>query len=107
MSYRQILSWLLRHVDAIPTIISQGEAVVAAEFKAVPKWEAVKPLGDTVAPIIDDFPSDNDVIALSAADVDDLHDKLFKATAWDGERLKQVLPVLLELLPLILKLFGR
>jgi hypothetical protein len=105
-SYRQALSWLLRHTDKIPTIIEQTRAVVAAENEAVPKWEAVKPLGDTIAPIIDDFP-DDEVSALDTAEIVAIEEQLFGATAWDGSRLKELLPTLIELLPLILRLIGR
>lgn len=56
IQWAQFLAWGLKHSELVRDIGNAAVQIKAAE-SAVERWNIVKPVGDKVAPAVDDFPA--------------------------------------------------
>lgn len=103
VNYGGIVKWLATHIAEAPVVFTLTEAFLSADGLPA-KWEATKKLGDAIVPIIDDFPAG----AFSVTDGEvEPSEKLLAKEGYGEGRLEKLIPVLIQLLPVILKLLGK
>lgn len=94
-----LIQWLLGHVDEAAQIAALTPAVFAAKNLSE-RWDAIKPIGDVLVTIIDDFPG----FTFGAVDTEQLASYEVEAGAkkinWQNllNFVTKVLPVILLLL---------
>lgn len=95
-----LISWLLGHVDEAAQLAALTPAILAATNLSE-RWEAIKPVGDVLVTIIDDFPG---FTFAASADLEQLASFEVEAGAkrinWQNllNFAKEILPILLSLL---------
>lgn len=112
MDYRQFLMFFLAHLNLLPLLAAAVEKIVAATG-AVAKWDAIKSLGDILAPVIEELMWP----AVAATETEaELEGKIVaglaampqaagvEPLAWDGSRLRTIFKVVGPLLPILLQL---
>ena len=121
--YLALLTWLASHAAMARELMALAQELSAAV--GIPaKWEAVKRMGDLIVPAIGDFPTlamEAEATTVPLADIEAAEAKLLAvvqgapqgaqeggatALAWDGDKLIEALKLLMQYLPLLLKLFG-
>lgn len=103
-NYGQFLRFIVAHADKVPLILNQLQAIAAADG-AVGRWNAFKPFGDTLAPLVDEIQAMLgvdvlDVETFSALEVE--AQGIFKG---DGSRLKKLFELFEKWAPVLLPIF--
>ena len=113
-SYKQFLFWALAHLQVLQTLASQVQAVIAGETLAE-KWNAVKGIGDTLLPALNDLPvgafAEQDEAAMESAICASINEQPRAAgidfSKWDGHRLAAIWKVVGPLIPVLLALIPK
>lgn len=118
IGYKTWLTFLLSHLNLLPLLAAAVEGVVSATG-VVAKWEAVKAVGDILAPVIGELTGpqaasteteaelESKVVAAFAAQPATAEGVHAAAINWDGSRLRTIWKFLEPLLPLLIALIPK
>lgn len=103
--YLQLLYWGLDHATELPSVIAKFESIAdtfGAGTRVVDTWDAIKPLGDQLAPWAEELAA---IIVPADADASALECQLVTAAKLgDGKLFERLKPVIDRVLPILLQL---